>query len=63
MNYKKMWNSLKEEMIKAEETAEFLRAGEILMRMVKEEVAECKKDVRLTEEIDLSFVKMVGGKK
>ena len=48
MDYKRMWNELKEVLIEVEESrGEFLRAGEILMRMAKVEVAESKKPEQL----------------
>ena len=46
MNYKKLWNKLKEEMILRKEKddeeilSEFMRANDVLMLMVKAEVAE-----------------------
>ena len=67
MNYKKLWNDLKDEMIKKTEQTEkdfetkFLRSSEILMMMSKAEVAESRK----TEEgsIDLVLANLLGGNK
>ena len=66
MNYKKLWNNLKAEMIEKTETAEidvvsgFCNAKEILMAMVKAEVAESKIPER---QLEIPLAGFLGGSK
>ena len=71
MNYKKMWNDLKEEMIRVIETKDqpgeigfgILYANEILMYMAKAEVEESKKYAEVERDIDLTLAKLLKGEK
>ena len=64
MNYKKLWNDLKDEMITRMESEHvpgvdlhvyMLYASDVLYRMAKAEVAECKESERKEVAIDLEL--------
>ena len=64
MNYKKLWNKLKEEMILRKEDdnnvlSEYMRADEIIMIMIKAEVAESKMPER---QLEIPLAGLMGGK-
>ena len=66
MNYKKLWNKLKEEMILRKEKddeeilSEFMRANDVLMFMIKAEVAESKIPER---QLEIPLAGFLGGNK
>lgn len=64
MNYKKLWNNLKDELIMRAETEHqpgvdaehyLIYASKLLMKMNKAEVAEVKKECEAEKKLDLVF--------
>ena len=68
MNYQKLWNDLKGQMVSAAETEAtpgsnfedyLFHASAILRKMVSAEVEECKKTESQQKELDLKLAKML----
>lgn len=72
MNYQKLWNDLKDEMVRATELEsspgsnyeEYLfHASTLLRRMVRAEVEECRQAIEKESDLDLKLAEMLFAQK